>query len=103
MKVIGHRGAPSLNHENTLASFKSAFQYPVNGIELDVQLSKDNQLVIFHDLHTYQLNGKHELIRHYTLNELRLLKPTIPTLSEILTILSMATLSLTTSPSIEAE
>tara|TARA_B100000029_G_scaffold69485_2_gene61839 strand:- start:1460 stop:2167 length:708 start_codon:yes stop_codon:yes gene_type:complete len=87
MLIIGHRGAPTIKNENTLASFQAALDEGVDGIELDVQLSKDNQLVVFHDLHTYQLNGKHELICHHTLSELRLLKPTIPTLSEALTII----------------
>jgi len=86
MLIIGHRGAPSLAPENTIESFEIAFDNNVDGIELDVQLTKDNQLTVFHDLHTYQLNGKHELICNYTLNELRLLKPDIATLEQVLNI-----------------
>ncbi|MDP6570262.1 MAG: glycerophosphodiester phosphodiesterase [Candidatus Marinimicrobia bacterium] len=49
LTVIGHRGAPVLAKENTLDSFKSAFDAGLIGIELDVQLSSDNKLVVFHD------------------------------------------------------
>ena len=38
---IGHRGAPSLAHENTLASFTKAIEAGMEGIELDVQYSAD--------------------------------------------------------------
>ena len=41
---IGHRGAPTLAPENTLASFEQAFKNGLKGIELDVQLSKDGDL-----------------------------------------------------------
>mgnify|MGYP001184103327 CR=1 FL=1 len=46
---IGHRGAPLLAHENTLASFKKAVETEMKGIELDVQYSADKQLVVYHD------------------------------------------------------
>ena len=89
MLIIGHRGAPSIAEENTIDSFQAAFTSNVNGIELDVQLSKDNQLVIFHDLHTRQLNGREEPICNYTLNELQAIKPTIPTLEDVLNIVPL--------------
>ena len=47
--IIGHRGAPFLAHENTLESFNQAFKANLKGVELDIQLSKDENLVIFHD------------------------------------------------------
>jgi len=89
MLIIGHRGAPSLKHENTLASFHAALDAHVDGIELDVQLSKDQKIVIFHDLHTYSLNGKYNLIKHYTLHDLNQFnsKIEIPTLEDVLKIL----------------
>ncbi len=46
---IAHRGASSLAPENTLAAFDKAVEIGVDGIELDVQLSKDNVPVIIHD------------------------------------------------------
>jgi glycerophosphoryl diester phosphodiesterase len=46
---IAHRGGAALRPENTLAAFADAIARGCDGAELDVQLSKDNQLVVFHD------------------------------------------------------
>ena len=46
---IAHRGGAGLRPENTLAAFADAVARGCDGAELDVQLSKDNQLVVFHD------------------------------------------------------
>ena len=48
-EMIGHRGAAGLAPENTLASFSRACAVGVNGIELDVHLSADDQVVVHHD------------------------------------------------------
>jgi len=47
--VIGHRGAAGLAPENTLAAFATAFALGVDAVELDVQLSRGGQLVVYHD------------------------------------------------------
>ena len=49
MKVIGHRGAAGLAPENTFAGFDLALALGVDGIETDVQKTKDGELVLFHD------------------------------------------------------
>ncbi len=49
MKVIGHRGAAGLAPENTYAGFDIALGLGVDGIETDVQKTKDGVLVLFHD------------------------------------------------------
>ena len=48
MKVIGHRGARGEMPENTLAAIRHGLQF-ASGIEIDVQMSKDQQLVVIHD------------------------------------------------------
>ena len=48
MKVIGHRGAAGLAPENTFAGFDLALELGVDGIETDVQKTKDGKLVLFH-------------------------------------------------------
>ncbi|SDN53870.1 glycerophosphoryl diester phosphodiesterase [Paenibacillus sp. yr247] len=48
--VIGHRGAAGEAPENTLASFALALEQGAEGIELDVQLTKDGEIVVCHDL-----------------------------------------------------
>jgi len=49
MKVIGHRGAAGLAPENTFAGFDLALELGVDGLETDVQRTKDGKLVLFHD------------------------------------------------------
>lgn len=46
---LGHRGASVAAPENTLASFNKALQLGADGVELDVQFSKDQQVVVIHD------------------------------------------------------
>ena len=41
-----HRGASAYAPENTMAAFKKAFQIGTNGIELDLQKTKDEKIVI---------------------------------------------------------
>ncbi|MGE3317751.1 MAG: glycerophosphodiester phosphodiesterase family protein [Candidatus Berkiella sp.] len=48
-QLIGHRGIAALAPENTMASFRLAATQKVSWIEFDVRLTKDHELVIFHD------------------------------------------------------
>ena len=47
--IFGHRGAPDYEKENTILSFQKAIKQKADGIELDVQKSSDNHIVIHHD------------------------------------------------------
>ncbi|MEC0231614.1 glycerophosphodiester phosphodiesterase [Paenibacillus alba] len=47
--IIGHRGAAGEAPENTLASFALALEQGAQGIELDVHLTKDGEIVVCHD------------------------------------------------------
>ena len=49
MLKIGHRGANGYEPENTLISFQKALEMQVDGIELDVHLSADGELIVIHD------------------------------------------------------
>ncbi|MCA1065920.1 glycerophosphodiester phosphodiesterase [Rossellomorea aquimaris] len=49
MKLYAHRGVSGEAPENTMAAFKAAVSMGAHGIELDVQLSKDGQIVVIHD------------------------------------------------------
>ena len=49
MKVFAHRGFSGSYPENTMLAFQMAQEAGADGIELDVQLSKDGQVVIIHD------------------------------------------------------
>lgn len=48
-KIIAHRGSKGTHPENTIVAFREAVASRADGIELDVQLTKDNQLVVIHD------------------------------------------------------
>ncbi|MGE3843293.1 MAG: glycerophosphodiester phosphodiesterase [Vicinamibacterales bacterium] len=47
--VFAHRGGAALRPENTLAAFDHAVHLGVDGLELDVQMSRDGELVVIHD------------------------------------------------------
>ncbi len=47
--ILGHRGSPKSSSENTLESFHVAIEEGADGVELDVHLTKDGKLVVFHD------------------------------------------------------
>ena len=49
IKVWAHRGASGYAPENTMAAFEKAVELGADGIELDVQLTKDGELVVIHD------------------------------------------------------
>ncbi len=49
IQVQGHRGASGYYPENTLASFRAAVEMHADGIECDIQLSRDNVIVVCHD------------------------------------------------------
>ncbi len=46
---VAHRGGSLLAPENTLAAFRNALTLATDAIELDVQMSRDGQLIVFHD------------------------------------------------------
>jgi glycerophosphoryl diester phosphodiesterase len=57
MLIIAHRGAKGYVAENTLPAFQKAFALGAHGIELDVHLSTDGEVFVFHDEHTERLTG----------------------------------------------
>ena len=69
--IIAHRGASNLAPENTLASFRLAKELGADGIECDVQLTKDHKLVIAHDFFTDAHTGVKGDIYDMTFDELR--------------------------------
>jgi len=69
--IIGHRGSPAYFTENTAPAFQKAIEQGVDGIELDVRLSKDKQIVVFHDKDLGRLSNRNEKIRDLSLSELQ--------------------------------
>ncbi|MBP9694446.1 MAG: hypothetical protein KBE16_07050 [Alphaproteobacteria bacterium] len=89
--VIGHRGAAGLVCENTLASLKRSADLGVQWVEVDLRLSKDNEIFIFHDDDFKRLMDREGSIEDHTaaeIHELRMVRGSesykIPSLEEVL-------------------
>ena len=87
--VFAHRGYHDEKYpENSIPAFKKALRYKYN-IELDVHLTKDEKVVVFHDFNLKRMCGVNKKVEDLTYNELvkyNLLdtKYKIPLLSEVL-------------------
>ena len=66
-----HRGASEYTPENTFLAFYTGMYMEANGIETDVQMTKDGILVLFHDNTIKRLTGKEGVVADYTLEEFR--------------------------------
>jgi glycerophosphoryl diester phosphodiesterase len=55
--IFAHRGANKEAPENTRSAFDRALTYPIDGIETDVQLSRDEIAVLWHDRYLSKLPG----------------------------------------------
>jgi len=94
-KIIGHRGGVSGYPENTLAAFKKAVELGADGVEFDVHLTKDGEIVVIHDESIERTMNGSGLVKDHTLAELRAMnvgeffsrdfkEQKIPTLREVL-------------------
>lgn len=87
--VIAHRGACQEALENTLPAFRRALQLRADALELDVRLTHDHQLVVFHDASLERLGSSNRPLASLTVPELKRVSlldgSRIPTLEEVLT------------------
>lgn len=92
---LAHRGASSLASENTITAFDKALEIGADGIEFDVQLSKDGVPVVIHDETLNRTTDGDGNVTDFTLEELKSLdagswfaplfsRAEIPTLDELL-------------------
>ncbi|AYC28686.1 glycerophosphodiester phosphodiesterase [Paenisporosarcina cavernae] len=97
MKIIAHRGSSGTYPENTLAAFQAAANLRVDGVEFDVHMTKDGELVVIHDETIDRTTNGGGYIKDFTYKELRQydagswFSPTfanekIPALEEVLSI-----------------
>ena len=102
--VWAHRGANVVAPENTLLAFEEAIKAKADGIELDVQLTKDNVMVICHDEKIDRTSTGKGWLKDYTFEELRefnfnvqypeLGEVKIPTLEEVLQLIKPTNLTI---------
>lgn len=96
--LIAHRGASAHAPENTLPAFELAVSQGAEAIELDVQLSADGSVVVFHDIFLSRTTNGSGKLNRQTLEQLKTLNAgvefgsaypnaKIPTLEEVLTYL----------------
>lgn len=92
---IAHRGFSGEYPENTMTAFENAVAEKCDGIETDVQFTKDGEMVLCHDELLERTTNGNGLLANYTFNELRKLNASanfrnkcknekIPTLKELL-------------------
>jgi glycerophosphoryl diester phosphodiesterase len=95
--VIAHRGASAYYPENTIESFQAAIAMGADMVELDVQLSRNGEVVVFHDEKLSRCTNGKGKISDYTLVELKKLDAgrwfgkeyqgaKIPTLEEVVSL-----------------
>ncbi|MFA5936093.1 MAG: glycerophosphodiester phosphodiesterase family protein [Patescibacteria group bacterium] len=88
MLIFAHRGVHDRKmSENTLEAFARAVEMKADGIEFDVRVSRDGELVVIHDENLHRVAGDARRVRDLTKNELKdvLLRGrgSIPTLNDI--------------------
>lgn len=93
-KILAHRGASGYAPENTLEAFALAAELGADGVELDVHLSADGEMVVIHDETVNRTTNGLGLVSQMTLSELKTLNACnhmggltgcsrIPTLQEV--------------------
>ncbi|UUV18415.1 glycerophosphodiester phosphodiesterase [Fusobacteria bacterium ZRK30] len=73
MKIIAHRGASGYAPENTKASILEGLKRGCDGFEVDVQLTKDNKVVVFHDWSLERTSDGNGFLKDQTLAKLKTL------------------------------
>jgi glycerophosphoryl diester phosphodiesterase len=93
--IVAHRGASADAPENTLAAFEEAIRQGADAIELDVRLSRDGEVVVFHDATLGRTTDGRGFVSRKSLSQLKELDAgswfdetfsgeCIPTLAEVL-------------------
>ena len=75
MMRVAHRGLAGLYPENTMIAFEKCLEYDPEAIEMDVQMTKDGELVVFHDEEVSRTTGAKGWVKDMTLAEMRELDP----------------------------
>ncbi|MCZ2260848.1 glycerophosphodiester phosphodiesterase [Sporosarcina sp. G11-34] len=105
MDIYAHRGSSGTHPENTFAAFKEAARLPIFGVEFDVHMTRDGELVIIHDEKINRTSNGKGFVKDMTLNELKKYDfgawfskeckgEVIPTLFEVLELFSETSLQL---------
>lgn len=99
MNIWAHRGLSYRYPENTLSSFAAACEYDITGIELDIQLTCDGEMVVIHDEKVDRTTDGSGNVCDMTLEQIKRLRimanpdselsyETVPTFREVLELLA---------------
>jgi len=102
MKIFAHRGASGNYPENTIVAFKEAARLPVFGVEFDVHMTADGELVVIHDESINRTSNGTGYVKDLSLAELKTYDfgswfasefqgEKIPTLKEVLDVFDSTT------------
>lgn len=80
---IAHRGYSEVFKDNTINSLKAAVDNNFDMIELDIQLTKDEKIIIFHDTYIKDSNEKSHLIIDLTYQEILMVDKEIPLINDL--------------------
>ena len=69
--IFAHRGGMSVRPEQTQLAFDNAVDYGLDGFETDVRLTKDEELIVFHDATVDRTTNGSGKVCDYTLKELK--------------------------------
>ena len=69
--VWAHRGASGIMPENTLPAFAKAVELGADGVELDIQMSADGEIVVIHDEMVDRTSDGKGWVKDFTLEQLR--------------------------------
>ena len=84
MKIYAHRGSSVEHPELTMAAYKAAIDDGADGFECDVRLTKDNQLVLWHDADMNRVAGNSARIADSNFNKIKHHYPQAIILEELL-------------------
>ena len=84
MKIYAHRGSSIAHPELTMAAYKAAVDEGADGFECDVRITKDKQLVLWHDADMQRVAGNSARIADSTLKEIKSHYQQVLTLDELL-------------------
>ena len=92
MLIWAHRGDSHACPENTLAAFAAAIAAGADGVEFDVQLSRDGVPVVIHDETLERTTGARGPVRARTAAQLQALSAGLARLADVLALLAPSTL-----------
>ena len=71
MKILAHRGASAIQPENSRSAIEKALNFNADGIEVDLQLTSDGKIVVFHDWTLNRTSTGTGRLQDKTLKELK--------------------------------